>query len=111
VTINVSTPIWFVDQAAAGGGDGRLATPFNCLGGAGCFNAVNDGVGAHPAAGDFIFLYKSSGAPAAFTGGVDLLNNQKLIGEGASQTLDVIAGVTVPTGSNLCRPLVMQLRC
>src|SRR5258706_4881707 len=57
VTINVSTPIWFVDQAAAGGGDGRLATPFNCLTGAGCFSAVNDGVGAHPAAGDFILLY------------------------------------------------------
>src|SRR5204863_2901997 len=99
VTINVSTPIWFVDQSAAGGGNGTLATPFNCLGGAGCFNAVNNGAAGHPAAGHFIFLYKSSGAPAAFTSGVDLLNNQKLIGEGASQTLDVIAGVTVPPGS------------
>ncbi len=30
-TINVSGMIWFVDAAAAAGGDGRLTSPFNCL--------------------------------------------------------------------------------
>jgi hypothetical protein len=100
VTINVSTPIWFVDQAAVGGGNGTLATPFNCLQNtAGCFGAVNDGGANHPAAGHFIFLYKSSGAPGAFSGGVTLLNNQSLIGEGASASLATIAGVSVPAGS------------
>jgi len=59
VTINVSAPIWFVNQAAAAGGNGRLTTPFNCLTGAGCFSAVNDGAAGHPKAGDAIFLYKN----------------------------------------------------
>ena len=100
VTINVSTPIWFVNASAAGGGDGTLATPFNCLTGAGCFSAVNDGGAGHPAAGHLIFLYRSAGAPAALTGGLSLLNNQKLIGEGASASLATIAGVALPPGSN-----------
>ena len=100
VTINVSNPIWFINSAAVGGGNGRLSTPFNCLTGAGCFSAVNDGGANHPKAGDFIFLYKSPTPPAAFTGGVTLLNNQKLIGEGASASLATIAGVAVPAGSD-----------
>jgi Domain of unknown function (DUF4214)/Bacterial Ig domain len=102
VTINVSAPIWFVNSAAAGSGDGRLSTPFNCLTGAasGCFSAVNDGGAGHPKAGDFIFLYKNPTPPAAFTGGLTLLNDQKLIGEGASATLASIAGVSVPAGSD-----------
>src|SRR5207248_6210839 len=91
VNLTVSGMIWFVDDSAASGGDGRLSAPFNCLTGAGCFSAVNDGTGNHPATGDTIFLYSGS-----YTGGVTLLNNQKLIGQGASASLASLAGVTVP---------------
>ena len=88
--------IWFVNAAAGAGGDGRLTTPFNCLVGAGCFDPV-----AADEAGDNIFLYSG-----AYTGGLTLLNNQKVIGAGASQALDVIAGVTVPSFSDALPPTV-----
>ncbi|HKE58221.1 MAG TPA: Calx-beta domain-containing protein [Pyrinomonadaceae bacterium] len=87
--------IWFVNVAAAAGGDGRLTTPFNCLVGAGCFSAVNDGLGNHPASNDNIFL-----ATGAYTGGLSLLSNQKVIGQGASAPLTTIAGVTLPANSD-----------
>jgi hypothetical protein len=66
VTVNVSTPIWFVDQAAAAGGDGRLATPFNCLGGVRVLQRGQRWHRRSSGAGDFIFLYKSSGAAGRF---------------------------------------------
>jgi hypothetical protein len=76
--------IWFVNASAAGGGDGRFTSPYNCLVGAGCF---------FPAAaddpGDVIFLYSG-----AYTGGLTLLNNEKFIGQGATDTLSNISGIT-----------------
>ncbi|HET6669799.1 MAG TPA: Ig-like domain-containing protein [Pyrinomonadaceae bacterium] len=98
VTLNVgngtATPgtnvVWFINPAAAAGGDGRLTTPFNCYTGAGCFSTV-----AADEVGDTIFLFSG-----AHLGGNTLLNNQKLIGQGASATLASIAGLTVPTGSD-----------
>ena len=98
VTLNVgngtATPgtnvIWFINSAAAPGGDGRLTTPFNCFVGAGCFSAV-----AADDAGDTIFLLNG-----AYTGGYSLLANQKLIGQGAGATLASLAGVTVQAYSN-----------
>src|SRR5687768_2133699 len=89
-TLTVTGLIWFVNSAAGAGGDGRLTAPFNCLVGAGCFDPV-----AADEAGDNIFLYSGN-----YTGGLTVLNNQKVIGQGASQALDVIAGVTVPTFSD-----------
>jgi hypothetical protein len=90
VTINVSGMIWFVDATAAGGGDGRLTAPYNCLTGAGCFDpAASDG------AGDNIFL-----ADGAYTGGLTLLNNQRLIGDGSSSTLAAITGLILPSFSD-----------
>ncbi len=68
VNVTVSGEIWFVDASAPAGGNGQLASPFNCLTGAGCLSAVNDGAAAHPKAGDSIFLYSGS-----YTGGVTLL--------------------------------------
>ena len=74
VTFNVSGMIWFVNAAAGGGGDGRLTTPFNCFVGAGCFNgSAND-------PGDNIFLYSG-----AYTGGLTLKANQRVIGQGADR--------------------------
>ena len=100
VTLNVgngtSTPgtnvIWFVDPSAAPGGDGRLTSPFNCYTGASasCFSQT---AAADP--GDTIFLYSG-----AHTGGYALLNNQKLVGAGASATLASIAGATVQSYSD-----------
>ncbi len=92
VTINVSGMIWFVDNTAAAGGDGRLTSPYNCLVGAGCFDpSAPDGPG------DNIFLYSGSGS---YNGGLTLLANQKLIGQGAGNTLAAIVGFTPPAGSS-----------
>ncbi|OLE55250.1 MAG: hypothetical protein AUG51_04000 [Acidobacteria bacterium 13_1_20CM_3_53_8] len=99
VTITVSAPIWFVNSGAASNGNGTLSSPFNCLTGAGCFSSINDGAANHAKAGDTIFMYASA---TTYAGGLTLLNNQKLIGQGASSgtTLAAIAGVTVPPGSD-----------
>ncbi|HEY0111360.1 MAG TPA: Ig-like domain-containing protein [Fibrella sp.] len=87
-TLSISGMVWFVNNAAGTNGDGRLATPFNNLA---SFNAVNNGTGNNPAAGETIFLY---GGGAAYTGGVTLLANQKLIGSAAAATLASITGFT-----------------
>jgi hypothetical protein len=98
VTLNVGngtgTPgtnvVWFVNPAAAASGDGRLTNPFNCYTGAGCFSTV-----AADDPGDTIFLFSG-----AHTGGNTLLNNQKLLGAGATTALDTMAGVTVQAYSD-----------
>lgn len=89
VSITVSGMIWFVNSAAGVGGDGRLTTPFNALTGTGSFNAL-----AADDPGDNIFLYSGS-----YTGGLVVLNNQKLIGQGATASLAAITGLTPPAGS------------
>ena len=94
VTLNVAGLIWFVDDSATPGGDGRLTAPFNCLVGAGCFDPA-----AADEAGDNIFLYAGAYPD---TGALTLLNNQKLIGQGtnAGTTLQAAAGVTLPPHSD-----------
>jgi uncharacterized repeat protein (TIGR01451 family) len=89
VTVTVTGVIWFVNAAAAPGGDGRLTAPFNALTGGGSFAAV-----AADDPGDNIFLYSGN-----YTGGLTLLNDQKLIGQGAGATLASITGLTLPPGS------------
>ncbi len=95
VTLTLSTPVWFVNNSAPVGGDGRLTNPFNCYtgtttGGQTCFS---DTAADDP--GDSIFLFSGN-----YTGGFALANNQRLIGQGATDTLANIAGVTVPTFSD-----------
>lgn len=90
VTLAVSGMIWFVNASAAPGGDGRLTSPFNSLA---TLAAINNGVGNNPAAGDAIYL-----AAGSYTGPVGLLNNQKLIGQGAGETLAAITGLAPPPG-------------
>jgi hypothetical protein len=89
VHLTVSGMIWFVNNTASAGGDGRLSAPFNSLAG------VSNGAGGS-AVNQTIFVYSGSGN---YTGGITLLNNQKLIGQGASASLASLAGVTVPTYS------------
>src|SRR5262245_22087708 len=81
VTLSVSGMIWFINAAAGGGGDGRLSSPFNTIS-AFFPTAVDD-------PGDNIFLYSGN-----YTGPLTLLNNQRLIGQGAAQSLSVITGLT-----------------
>jgi hypothetical protein len=91
-----STPgtnvVWFVNPSAGAGGDGRLTSPFNCYTGASasCFSQT-----AADDPGDSIFLFSG-----AHTGGYALLANQKLVGQGASDTLANISGLTVQAYSN-----------
>jgi Bacterial Ig domain/Calx-beta domain len=83
VTLTVAGMIFFVDDNATPGGDGRLTNPFSCLVGAGCFSAST---ADEP--GDNIFLFNG-----AYIGGLTFLANQKLIGQGATDTLANISGV------------------
>ena len=90
VTITVSGMIWFVNAAATCPCDGRLTNPFVDLTGAGSFDAV-----AADDPGDNIFMYSG-----AYTGGLTLLNTQRLIGQGASASLASITGITSPPFSD-----------
>src|SRR5215207_7097660 len=89
-TVNVAGMIWFVDAAAASGGDGRLTTPFNALTGPGSFDAV-----AADQANDNIFLYSGP-----YTGGLSLLSGQALIGQGSTASLATVTGLTPPSYSD-----------
>jgi hypothetical protein len=95
-TFNVAGMIWFVKSDAATNGDGRLTSPFNCLRGPLCFDSTTTG-GAADDIGDNIFLYASA---TSYNGGLTLLNTQKIIGQGATGTLDGDAGVTLPPNSD-----------
>lgn len=67
-----------------------MTSPFNCFVGPTCFSVTT-----FDDPGDTIFLFNG-----AYTAGYSFLANQKLIGQGAGATLDALAGVTVPTGSD-----------
>jgi hypothetical protein len=93
VTLTVADMIWFIDNTA-GPGDGRLSSPFNSLA---AFGAANGGGGANdPEAGEHIFLYESG---TAYNGPVTLLNNQRLIGQDATSSLETLTEITLAPGS------------
>src|SRR5437868_1243296 len=84
VTITVAGMIWFVDNSQASNGDGRLGTPFNSL--------PNFVSGAADDPGDNIFLYRQTATN--YAGPITLLNNQRLVGQGATVSLSSITGLT-----------------
>jgi uncharacterized repeat protein (TIGR01451 family) len=90
VTITVSEMVWYVDNAAPIGGDGSAQNPFNSL------SPVNSpgGVGDFDADGDTIFVYESG---VNYSSGLQLENNQRLIGEGVDL---VVAGSTLVTAGS-----------
>jgi uncharacterized repeat protein (TIGR01451 family) len=92
VTLTVSGVIWFVNNSDQAG-NGTLAAPFSSDA---AFQAINDGVGRHPASNQSVFLY---GSATSYTGPIGLLNGQNLIGAGASQSLASLAGVSPGSGS------------
>ncbi|HEX9940001.1 MAG TPA: invasin domain 3-containing protein, partial [Longimicrobium sp.] len=86
VTLPVSGIAWFVNTAADGGNDGRFGSAFDNLN-----NAFPAGAGK-PAADQPIFVYSGS-----YTGGVALLNGQRLVGQGATGTdFASVMGVSWP---------------
>ena len=88
--------VWYVDAAAAGGGDGRSSAPFNTLA---SLNGAG-GAGDADATGDVLFLYSG-----AYGGGLPLEAGQKLTGQphgldvdpGTGSVTLVPAGGTNPT--------------
>ena len=82
--------VWYVDSAAAPGGDGTSASPFQTL--AAINGAGNNGAvtGDLDQAGEYIYV--ENGAGAAVAGPITLENGQQLIGDGAAL---VVAGSTL----------------
>lgn len=76
--------VWFVDAAAAAGGTGTQARPFNALVDAASADTTND------------TIYMVSGN---YTAGIALEVGTRLIGAGASGTLAAITGITPVAGS------------
>ncbi|MCF7675739.1 MAG: hypothetical protein K9M97_10370, partial [Akkermansiaceae bacterium] len=92
-TISVNGPMtWFVDAAAAPGGNGSQAAPYDSLV---AYNVGNNGGVGDPGDGDLIFI---ASAASPYDGGIQLRPGQRLIGQGASLAdfLMVPAGVTLP---------------
>ena len=95
-TVNVTGPvIWFVNSAAAAGGNGTLASPFNTLAAADAVDAVNHG----------IFLYTGT-----YTTGLALNSGESLIGQGVNgASFDAIFGISPPAGT-ISRPAIAGAR-
>jgi uncharacterized repeat protein (TIGR01451 family) len=93
VRINVSGMLWFVRSGApvCASGCGRLNTPFASLSE---FVGVNDGLRNNPAPGDAVFFYSG-----VYTGALSLLNNQRVIGAGASLPISSLISGTIPAQS------------
>ena len=87
VSLTVNEVVWFIN-ASAGAGDGRRGTPFNTVAN---FNST-----AVDQTEDIIFVSNGAYSSAPIT----LLNNQKLIGEGASGTFSSATGLTLPADAD-----------
>lgn len=105
VTINISNMIWFIDDSAsscttisAATGCGRLTNPLSTMA---AFEAANGNADVpasniyNPAAGDNIFIYSGN-----YTAPLTLEANQRVIGEGATSSLQTLSGVTPATDSD-----------
>ena len=96
ISITVSGPvIWFVDGAAAAGGNGTLSQPFKTLGSVPAVDSANDRV----------FVYTGT-----YTEGLALLNGEQLIGQGATgASFDAFFVITPPAGT-ITRPPINGTR-
>ena len=98
VSISVGTLVWYVNNSAGAGGDGRSTTPFNSLAGV---NGAG-GSGDSDTTNSVIYVYKGSGA---YGGGLPLENGQVLTSESNalvvdSNTLRAAVPANVPTLSH-----------
>ncbi len=91
VTIDVGTVVWYVNNAAASGGNGEASAPFNTLA------AANSAAGSD----SIIFLYQGN---ATYSGGVSLKSGEDLWGQPYGLTVGsyslVPAGGSNPTITN-----------
>ena len=104
VTFNVEDTVWFIDNTAPGSLNlGTQDNPFTSIA---AFNAVNDGVGNHPAAGDIVYLRAGTYTEAD---GINLLNNQTLVGQGENLVVNHSLGgnITLETGSAGQTPVIV----
>ncbi len=98
VVITVSDMVWFINNtpgACVSGCDGRLTNPYTSLA---AFEADNGSAGVgNPEAGDHIFIYSGTGN---YTAPLTLENNQRVIGQGASSSIETLAGITFAPDSD-----------
>ncbi len=86
----VNEVVWFVDNTAAAGGDGRLTNPYNSLA------PLNGSDSDEPF--DFIFVHEGAGA---YDGGIVLEDDQRLIGQGIGLDAALaLFGVSAPAHSD-----------
>ena len=76
VTVTVSDMIYFMDSSASAGGNGTLARPFQ---------TIAEHNGAPPIANSF--LYVEDNGSVIYSGNLQLVSGQTVIGEGATGTL------------------------
>ncbi|MFA4929606.1 MAG: Ig-like domain-containing protein, partial [Patulibacter sp.] len=94
VTIAITDCVWFVDNQATAGGNGRSGTPFDTL-------AEADT--AATTTGAYIYVYKGDGATTGLTGGASLLANQRLVGAAEDLT---VGGTALESGLDANRPAI-----
>jgi hypothetical protein len=80
VTMTSTARVWYVDNSAAGPGDGRDASPFSTL-------AAAEGP---PTTGETIFLLYGNGTSAGYDAGFTFENGQSLIGQGVPADVTAI---------------------
>jgi uncharacterized repeat protein (TIGR01451 family) len=90
-TFTVSEMVWFVDNAAPSGGDGRLTAPFNSL-------APLNGAGDADEPSDVIYVLQGGGP---YGGGIVLEDNERLVGQGIGLDAALAGfGIAVPPHSD-----------
>lgn len=96
VSLTLTTPVWYVDNAVASAGSGTAWDPFGSL-------ADVSGTTGPDLPGHLIFLFGHADDPGTsepehrYAGGIGLLNEQHLVGEGAGLTVEGIA--VAPAGA------------
>ena len=82
VNITMNSRVWYIDNSFVGSGDGRSSSPFQSLA---AFSSANGfpPSSSNPSAGDTVFVDQGSGD---YPGGIVLLGDQSLIGNGVALT-------------------------
>ena len=106
VNITIAGMLWFVNSSGAActtinGTCGRLTNPFSTLG---AFEAANgnatplvNGDVTSPEAGDHLFIHTGAGS---YNSSLTLENNQRVIGQGSTSSLQTLSGITPATDSD-----------
>jgi uncharacterized repeat protein (TIGR01451 family) len=88
VTVTFQAQVWYVQNDAAPGGQGRSSDPFDTLAEAAAVSAASD----------TIFVYEGDGTTVGQNSGVALKDSQILIGEGVGLSIDIgLNGNASPT--------------